>query len=658
MNRGAKYGDRRSWDRYNSPEYDRPLVKRRVYSDERAPEYYTQEVFSSLRLSDINPQIPDQDVREAVYKELRRFGEFNVKFAHTIDRRLVYVNFAYPDDAAAAKHALFNRLYLFDKLVCVEPVFHKQPPFQRYGNGKEPYYHRGGSPPYMGVPKHFPDPRDTYPQRYDGYDDGQYHNNVRKEPKFPYHMNHIPPEEDEKATRTLFVGNIDHEMTPDELRKYFEPYGLVEDVNIKHPPQGGGNPYAFVRFFHLDMANQAKVKMSGQMIDRFQCKIGYGKPSATTCIWIGGLGNWVTRYELNKEFDRFGNILRTEWPSGYNYAFIEYENVDAAKTAIHEMRGFMFRGAKRGLRLDFAEVKQMDGPQPELAKSVRRNEGDRTSHKRHSRSYSRSYSSEDDLDLKLKKRSRNDSSDKRKSRKENKRSRKAKLRDDESEDSLRPTRKKKRSLSFTDSDSVSSNSEDEHELRKKEKVFQIGNVEAAETVLDLARCLPVVWSGSLVLKNSLFSTRMHLLHGDVRLVDTLMRDPSSTERPSLKITQRLRMDQPKLEEVERRISLSGSDGWCVLLVMPGSGDYDDDDDDDGSTQQRPLKNLVSYLRQKDAAGVLSLPPSSKHGCETGLLHTFPPCAFAHQYLLRYAPRLVADFMSEDHIIVFLVRVNI
>lgn len=653
MNKSAKYDDRRSWDRFDSPEYDRLLPRRRRYSDDRTGEGYTPELFRSLRLSDVNPRVPDQQVREVVYAELKRFGEFNVKFAHTVDRRLVYVNFAYPEDALAAKQALTNRLFLFERPVCVEAVYNKQA-FYRHDNGKDLAFCRSGSP-YPAAPRHYADTFDPYaPTRHDGFDDGHYHNSIRKEQKFPYHLNHIPPEEDEKATRTLFVGNIDHDMTPEEISKYFEPYGVVEDVNIKHPSQAGSNPYAFVRFFHLDMAYVAKVKLSGVSIGRFQCKIGYGKPAPTCCVWVGGLGSWVGKHTLGKEFERFGRIMRIEWPFGCNYAFVEYDSVETARTAIHEMRGFMFRGAKRGIRVDFAELRQMDEDQPAVSKSFRRSDGEKSSRRRRSKSFSRTYSSDDEFELHSRKHSRNDSLDKYKRSKERKRSRKERLSDDNSNDSVN-LRKKKRSMSFTDSDSARSHFDTEHNLNKKEKVFQIGNVEAAETVLDLARCLPIVWSGSLMLKNSQFSTRMHLVYGDAHLVDTLMRDPTSTERPSLKITQRLRMDLPKLEEVERRISLSGEGGWCVLLVMPGSNDYEEIN---GSTQRRPLKNLVSYLRQKDAAGVLSLPPTSKHGCETGLLHTFPPCKFAHHYLLKHAPRLVADFTSEDHIIVFLVRVNV
>jgi RNA-binding protein 15 len=122
---------------------------------------------------------------------------------------------------------------------------------------------------------------------------------------------------------------------------------------------------------------------------------------------------------------------------------------------------------------------------------------------------------------------------------------------------------------------------------------------------------------------------------------------------SLKLTQRLRLDPPKLEEVRRRIQLAGND-WSILLGVPGSGNPVGLT---GGLQERTLKNLVTYLRQKEAAGVLSLPPNSAHGQETGLLHTFAPCAFAHEYLLQRAPKLEVDMLAEDYVVVILVRVN-
>ena len=175
-----------------------------------------------------------------------------------------------------------------------------------------------------------------------------------------------------------------------------------------------------------------------------------------------------------------------------------------------------------------------------------------------------------------------------------------------------------------------------------------------KTVAELAKSLPVVWTGSLSLKNNTFFVNLHSVVGKTSLVDMLLCDSKRTRITNLKLTQRLRMDPPKLDEVKRRIQLSGSE-WSVMLAQPGTSNTDSLV---GNMQERPIKNLVTYLRQKEAAGVLSLPPNSAHGQETGLLHTFAPSEFAHKYLLQRAPNLEIDLQAEDYVIIILVRVNI
>ena len=84
-----------------------------------------------------------------------------------------------------------------------------------------------------------------------GMQDRPYEN---KKDKFPNYLHHIAPEDDPLATRTLFAGNLEVNITEEELRRIFGRFGTVEDIDIKRPPPGTGNAYAFVRFVNLDMA--------------------------------------------------------------------------------------------------------------------------------------------------------------------------------------------------------------------------------------------------------------------------------------------------------------------------------------------------------------------------------------------------------------------
>ena len=125
-----------------------------------------------------------------------------------------------------------------------------------------------------------------------------------------------------------------------------------------------------------------------------------------------------------------------------------------------------------------------------------------------------------------------------------------------------------------------------------------------------------------------------------------MKDTSG-EQPPLRITQRLRLEKGKLDDVTRRINNAGNSGHCLLLTTSGPQTNPPSaqlSDDGSAIQIRPLKNLVTYLKQKDANGVISL-VNSKEGKDSdseGVLYLFPPCAYAIELLNRVTPNLIAD----------------
>ena len=108
----------------------------------------------------------------------------------------------------------------------------------------------------------------------------------------------------------------------------------------------------------------------------------------------------------------------------------------------------------------------------------------------------------------------------------------------------------------------------------------------------------------------------------------------------LKIAQHPRLDQTKLEEVTRCITQGSPNGYSVLLAMQvnssGPGTEGMPTVEPG-LQRRLLRNLVSYLKQKQAAGVINLPVGGSKGRDSmGMLYyTFPTVTFhsstSHQH---------------------------
>lgn len=525
-----------------------------------------------------------------------------------------------------------------------------------------PPHHAHYAPPPRGFP-HPHAPRPRAPHFGEGF---QFEN---KKDKFPNYLHHIPPEDDPLATRTLFAGNLEINISEEELRRIFERYGIVEDIDIKRPAPGTGNAFAFVRFQNLDMAHRAKVELSGQYIGKFQCKIGFGKATPTTRIWVGGLGQWTSIAQLEREFDRFGAIKKIDYIKGDSSAYIQYDSIDAAQAAVKEMRGFPLGGPEHRLRIDFADVPGMPAfkPRPSVpppfpaegADSFRAHApgtaddygydapgyehwssaegadyyGSWRGYRGRGRGYPfherrgayrgggyppEHYPPEGDWS------GRRPESDYEKHR----RSMSGEPGGDRNSRSRSP---RMRSI---DSDSGS-------ESRRN------GHLGSARTLADVARRCIAQWQGALILKNSLFPAKFHLTDGDADIIESLMKDEDG--KHLLRITQRLRLDQPKLDDVSKRISSSSS--HAIFLGLSGSST--NITIDDASVQTRPLRNLVSYLKQKEAAGVISL--LNKDSDSSGVLYAFPPCSFSTELLKRSAPGLSEEGLKEDHLVIVVVR---
>jgi len=495
-----------------------------------------------------------------------------------------------------------------------------------------------------------------------------------KKDKFPNYLQHLPPEEDPLATRTLFAGNLEINISDEELRRIFGRYGVVEDIDIKRPPPGTGNAYAFVRFQNLDMAHRSKVELSGQYIGKFQCKIGYGKATPTTRVWVGGLGPWISMQQLEREFDRFGAIKKIDYVKGDTQAYILYDSIDAAQAAVKEMRGFPLGGPDRKLRIDFADVNPSFGfkPRPPNFPPEDISTGGDFRVRPPGRDdfpYEPPYDSWQDGEFggygphrSFRGRGGAAWHDRRGGGRGAFRGTGSfppdgYLRSDDPEWANRrapsdvdyDVSARRSSLGEAGGDRSRSTSPRRHSVGSDSgsERGRNGVLSCARTLPDLARKCVAMWQGALILKNSLFPAKFHLTDGDTDIVEGLMKDEEGKNQ--LRITQRLRLDQPKLEDVSKRISSSLS--HAIFLGLAGSSASISNDD--ATVQTRPLRNLVSYLKQKEAAGVISL--LNKDTEATGVLYAFPPCAFSTELLKRTAPNLSEEGLKEDHLVIVVVR---
>ncbi|XP_014207125.1 putative RNA-binding protein 15B isoform X2 [Copidosoma floridanum] len=680
--------------------------------------------YKILRVSGIHPKASDEAIKDSIYREYKKYGEFTTRIAFEADETIAYVCFRSHEDAREAKYQK-PRVLIYDKLAMVESVYERPEtayarrprsitppdydryyarspgPTDRHARPVERAYDRVYGPPvglpprelrreplppphhefvrpplhhgpphvHPGPPHHYGPPRHMM-VRHPAHGFERVEN---KKDKFPNYLHHVSPEDDPLATRTLFAGNLEINITEEELRRIFSKYGIVDDIDIKRPPPGTGNAYAFVRFQTLDMAHRCKVELSGQYIGKFQCKIGYGKATPTTRIWVGGLGPWTSVAQLEREFDRFGAIKKIDYIKGDSNAYILYDSIDAAQAAVKEMRGFPLGGPDRRLRVDFADVTPSLGfkprPYPEDGPEFRTSRPVAADYDAAYDPYGPDGEFAYSSSRGFRGGGRGSSTTWHEGRGGNSRRGGAyrggaypegypreeadwpsSRRPPPEVDAYDAPRAVRRSLSRepgvdrsrsrsprrrpVDSDSDSENA-------------RSGMLSSSRTFSDVARKSLTSWSGALILKNSLFPAKFHLTDGDAEITDTLMKDEEG--KPMLRITQRLRLDQPKLDDVSKRIQTSSA--HAIFLGLAGSSNAVSNDD--ANVQTRPLRNLVSYLKQKEAAGVISLVNKDTEG--TGVLYAFPPCAFSTELLKRTCPSLSEEGLKEDHLVIVVVK---
>ena len=531
---------------------------------------------------------------------------------------------------------------------------------------------------------------------------------------------------DGRPSRVLIVNNIDCQLTESDLRAVFEPFGLIEEMELKKVSQGFSS--ALIKFSSMDGAYKAKIANNGHHIGSERCRIVYGKVSASRRLWMGGLSSATTKSDLEEECSKFGEIIKIDYSSGRPYAYVEYKSANQAQFAAHHLSATLTPAVDRKIRIEFVD--------PERSERI---------------------SSKVEMDVGLRSRANNSA-----------------WIDTELSNTSPQSLGTKRSLTPTDSScskrqvvdahvtmntfkqehpaatmgrlpSSRSSTPSEHQnsdevAATKTKNSDLSNKQYNESerealgdeqdlasctsIQDIIQCCPVSWSNDLVLKNFIFPSRLFLWSGQSELIDRYLSSSESNEDPPmLKITQRWRLHpQPKLDEVRRRMQV-GNLGMLIIVARPAeatsnqkqlqNGDASkstptlggatpatpatpvtlDNKSDlslvgdsnkaqiSGSAtgaspamsatvqhhgQSKALRNLITYLEQKDAAGVISLSRScgsvpaaeqqqsssaEQTSLASKLLYVFPPCEFALDLIQQKAPNInFVDILREKFLL--------
>lgn len=139
-----------------------------------------------------------------------------------------------------------------------------------------------------------------------------------------------------KATRTLFIGNLEKDVTQQQLREKFKHFGRIIEIDIKKG-SGGGAGYAFCQYASISSVVEAIRAMDGEYVGGSRVKLGFGKPVATTCVWVDGLTEHTEKQVLGA-VSRCGAATSVCVDRAAGAALVHFEQAAAAGTAVRELR--------------------------------------------------------------------------------------------------------------------------------------------------------------------------------------------------------------------------------------------------------------------------------------------------------------------------------
>ncbi|XP_014894981.1 nucleolysin TIAR [Poecilia latipinna] len=169
----------------------------------------------------------------------------------------------------------------------------------------------------------------------------------------------------------VFVGDLNPEITTDDVRAAFSPFGAISDTRVvKDITTGKSKGYGFVSFYNKLDAENAISHMAGQWLGgrqirtnwatrkppapksaqdngskqlRFDDVVNQSSPQNCT-VYCGGIQLGLTEHLIRQTFSPFGQIMEVRVFPEKGYSFIRFSTHDSAAHAIVSVNGTVIEG--------------------------------------------------------------------------------------------------------------------------------------------------------------------------------------------------------------------------------------------------------------------------------------------------------------------------
>ncbi|XP_037227458.1 cytotoxic granule associated RNA binding protein TIA1 isoform X2 [Falco biarmicus] len=169
----------------------------------------------------------------------------------------------------------------------------------------------------------------------------------------------------------VFVGDLSPEITTEDIKAAFAPFGRISDARVvKDMATGKSKGYGFVSFFNKWDAENAIQQMGGQWLGGRQIRTNWAtrKPPApkstyesnakqlsyddvvnqsspSNCtVYCGGVTSGLTEQLMRQTFSPFGQIMEVRVFPDKGYSFVRFNSHESAAHAIVSVNGTTIEG--------------------------------------------------------------------------------------------------------------------------------------------------------------------------------------------------------------------------------------------------------------------------------------------------------------------------
>uniref|UniRef100_A0A8P4KKS9 Nucleolysin TIAR n=1 Tax=Dicentrarchus labrax TaxID=13489 RepID=A0A8P4KKS9_DICLA len=169
----------------------------------------------------------------------------------------------------------------------------------------------------------------------------------------------------------VFVGDLSPEITTEDVKAAFAPFGKISDARVvKDMTTGKSKGYGFVSFYNKLDAENSIINMGGQWLGGRQIRTNWAtrKPPApktpqdngskhlrfddvvtqsspqNCTVYCGGIQSGLSEHLMRQTFSPFGQIMEIRVFPEKGYSFIRFSSHDSAAHAIVSVNGTAIEG--------------------------------------------------------------------------------------------------------------------------------------------------------------------------------------------------------------------------------------------------------------------------------------------------------------------------